>query len=877
MVDGSSRFGLAELKAPVSVGSAFCPSLSATVGLKSVARTRFSLVIRSSRCLFYNRNDFPVALDPGTRLGPYEVIAQIGAGGMGEVYKARDTRLDRTVAIKILPESLAADAEFRRRFDREARTISQLDHPYICAVYDVGEQNGISFLVMSYLDGESLERRLKRGALPVDQALRYAIQIADALEKAHRAGIVHRDLKPGNIMLTTRGAKLLDFGLAKTGAGVGATAGVSILPTTSPNLTAQGTLLGTVQYMAPEQLEGQEADAQTDIFAFGAVLYEMLTGNRAFEGQSQASLIGAILKDDPPPLTTALPTASPILDRIVRTCLAKNPDDRCQNAGDLGRELRWVTELGPSPASSAVEHRPGRERAAWGLASVFGLIALLLLPPAIHDYRTTRPDSLRVVFDLATPRTDDPISFVLSPDGQQLAFVAQGESNVDRLWVRPLGDDTARPLPGTEGASYPFWAPNGREIGFFADHKLKRIDVTGGSTDVIADAPSGRGGAWNQDDVIVFAPQTLGGLFRVHARGGPVAEVTHKVAGQYVGPRWPQFLPDGRHFVFFLGLAPAETRGMYLASLDGGEPRLVLPSESAAAYLPPGYLVLVRQELLVAVPFDGSRGTVRGEATRLAGGIGSDNSLARGAFSVAINGSLAYRAGGASAQRRQLVWVDRAGRVLGTVAPPDDVGAQGNPELSRDERRVALQSSPQKNNLDVWLVDVARGVSSRFTSDHPPNAARCGRQTGGASSLPRIITACTTCLRNQTARRLRSRSSSMRPRSCRCRGLETGITSCIERRGRTDTRNCGLSPWWASKSGFPSCEPTSTRTKARSLRIATGSPTDPPSQDDTKFTSTRSQAAAIGYASPRTAGLKCVGLPMVGSSITSRLTAISWR
>src|SRR5262249_2734692 len=455
---------------------------------------------------------------------------------------------------------------------------------------------------------------------------------------------------------------------------------------------------------------------RTDIFPCGAALYERPRGRKAFEGKSQGSLIGAILKDAPPPLTTALPAAPSMLDRIVQTCLAKDADDRWQSAGDLRRELTWVIEQGPSPASSMVDHRPSRERVAWGIASLLGLIALLLVLPAIRSSRTTRPDSSRVVLDVATPAADDPLSFALSPDGQQLAFVARGPSNSNRLWVRPLGDYTARPLPGTEGASYPFWAPNSREIGFFADRKLKRIDVTGGGTDVVADAPSGRGGAWNQDDVIVFTPIAQTGLFRVNARGGPVARVTDLVAGQRAGPRWPQFLPDGRHVIFFLGVAPKETRGTYLASLEGGAPRRVLPSESAASYLSPGYLLLVRQEVLVAIPFDASRGVVTGEATRLAEGVGTDNSLSRSAFSVATNGRLAYRSGAAT-QRRQLVWVDRTGRVLGTVAPPDNVGAPSGPELSPDERRIALHSSAQQNNNDVWLVDVTRGVSSRLTSD----------------------------------------------------------------------------------------------------------------------------------------------------------------
>ena len=555
-------------------------------------------------------------LGPGTRIGPYEITGSLGAGGMGEVYRARDTRLDRTVAIKVLPEHVAGNPEAKQRFEREARTLAALSHPHICPVYDVGSQEGIDFLVMEHLQGETLEQRLAKGALPLDLALQIAIQVVDALAAAHHAGIVHRDLKPGNIMLTKTGATLLDFGLAKANAP--AVAGtLSMLPTTPPNLTVQGTILGTFQYMAPEQLEGQEADARTDVFAFGAVLYEMVTGKKAFEGQSQASLIAAIMGKEPPPVSTDQPSAPPVLVRAVRKCLEKDPAERWQSATDLCDELRWAAETGPEARSTA-SSSPRRERVAWSLAAVSAVAALALALPALRYSRSAPPDSSPLFLEVSTPATDDPVSF-------------------------------AR------------------------------------------------------------------GLFQVSARGGPATPVTRAIGGQLFGPRWPQFLPDGRRFVFFMSLAPEPIRGVYLGSLDGGEPNRIATAESAGVYISPGMLPLSRQDVLMALPVDADRAVVSGEPVRLAEGIGTDNALGRSALSVSSNGRIAYR-GGVAAQWRQLVWTDRTGRVLGTVGPPDDAGVPGSPELSPDERRVAVHSSASINNVDVWFLDVARGVSSRFTS-----------------------------------------------------------------------------------------------------------------------------------------------------------------
>ena len=632
---------------------------------------------------------------------------------MGEVYKARDTRLDRFVAIKVLPAALAGDPQFRERFDREARVISQLDHPHICALYDVGREQGVDFLVMQYLEGETLADRLKKGALAFDQALTYAVEIASALDSAHRAGITHRDLKPGNVMLTKAGAKLLDFGLAKAKGPVIAGAGLSNLPTTPPNLTAHGTILGTFQYMAPEQIEGQEADARTDIFAFGVVLYEMLTGKKAFTGKTQASLFGAILKDEPTPISTIQPVTPPVLDHVVKRCLAKEPDERWQAAGDVMRELKWVAEAPGMVTAAARGSSPLRSaRLAWFVSTILlvALVAALAVPATLY-LRRGAPESTVTRLDVVTPPTSDAFSFALSPDGRQLAFVANGEKGF-QLWLRPLDQVTAQPLAGTEGASYPFWAPDSRAIGFFADGKLKRIDLAGGAPQVLADAPQGRGGTWNRDGIIVFTPTAFSGLMRVMATGGIPVPVTRLAAGQG-SHRWPQFLPDGRRVLFLMAIGQPQTHGVYVASLDGGEPTRVLTGDTAAVYAPPGYLLRVSQGVLVAQRFDAARATVTGEPIPVAPAVGTDDGTWRSAFSVSSAGVLAHRAAGGA--RRQLVWVDRTGKVLGAIGSPDE-NTLSNPALARGGQRVVVTRNLQ-GNYDVWLMDLGRGVPSRFTFD----------------------------------------------------------------------------------------------------------------------------------------------------------------
>ncbi len=667
-----------------------------------------------------------MSLALGTRLGPYEIEAAIGAGGMGEVYRAKDTRLDRVVAIKVLPAHLAAQPELRQRLEREARAVSSLNHPHICALYDIGHQDGLDFLVMEYLEGETLAERLAKGPLPTEQVVRYGEEIADALDKAHRQGMVHRDLKPGNIMLTKAGAKLLDFGLAKATAVVGpAIPGLSTSPTRSTPITAEGTVVGTFQYMAPEQLEGKEADARSDIFAFGAVLYEMATGRKAFQGKSQASLIASILSSEPPPISTLQPMTPPAFDQLVKTCLAKDPDERWQTAHDVMLQLEWIAEGGSQAGVPApvVARRRSRERIAWAVVAVLGLLAVtfaaaLFLRPA--------PDA-RAIRSFLLPPEKASFSFVgtgggppaVSPDGRRLAFVASTSDGKSLLWVRPLDALSAQPLTGTEGASYPFWSPDSRFLGFFADGKLKKVEASGGPPLTLCDAPQGRGGTWNRDGVIVFTPDVSSPLFRVSAAGGEATPITQLDQSHHeTTHRWPYFLPDGRHFVY-LARGPAsasesEANAIYVASLDSKERKLVLHASSNAAYAP-GYLLFVRETTLMVQPFDAKRLQLTGDAFPIAEQIQFDPPISRGVFSVSENGILAYQTGSAQTGS-QLLWFDRSGKQIGALG--DASALQFSPRISPDRQRVAVELfEPHSRNLDVWVYDVARGMRTRFTFD----------------------------------------------------------------------------------------------------------------------------------------------------------------
>ena len=492
-----------------------------------------------------------MALTSGTKLGPYEIQSPLGAGGMGEVYRARDTRLDRTVAIKILTEGIESTPEVRQRFDREARAVSSLNHPHICALYDVGHQDGIDYLVMEYLEGQTLAARIEKGPLPTPELLRTASQIADALDKAHRRGIVHRDLKPGNVMLTKSGAKLLDFGLAKGGEVLQGDIGSS--PTMSHPLTVKGTIVGTMQYMSPEQLEGKEADARSDIFSFGAMLYEMATGKKAFEAKSHASLIAAILKEDPRPMRELQPLAPPLLESIVKSCLAKDPDERPQSAHDLKLELDWIRDssgITQVPQQPAVGTSSSRNKTA-RIALLSALCAALAVVALAFLFRPKPAPAERLEFFI--PIQQEMTHLALSPDGRMLAFVSPDEaSGANMVSVQRIGSSAMTLLPGTEGASYPFWSPDDAFVAFFADGKLKKVALSGGAPQPLATATSGRGGSWSRTGVIVFSPQAAGWLWKINSDGSGLAPVTNKSfdPSRNVSHRWPVFLPDGENFLF---------------------------------------------------------------------------------------------------------------------------------------------------------------------------------------------------------------------------------------------------------------------------------------------------------------------------------------
>ena len=666
-------------------------------------------------------------LTSGTKLGPYEIQSTLGAGGMGEVYRALDTRLDRTVAIKVLASHLSSSPELKQRMEREARSISSLNHPHICQLYDIGSQGGTDFLVMEFLEGETLAERLRKGAIPLTEIYKIGIAVAEALALAHRQGIVHRDLKPGNIMLTQSGAKLMDFGLAKplnlAASGSASKAppsftAVATLSGPSPlsPLTTAGTIIGTIQYMSPEQIEGKEADARSDIFAFGAVLYEMAIGKRPFEGKSQISLASSILEKDPDPITAMKPETPAAFDHVVTTCLQKNPDDRFLAAHDIKLELQWIAseKASPPPPASVPAHDKQPRRiwiAALLAAIVLGAAAGFLLHPPVAPSPSIRslinpPDktTLNLTGDSAGPP-------VLSPDGGSIAFTASHADGKTMLWVRPVNSLEPRELAGTENAVFPFWAPDSRSLGFFADGKLKTIDVSGDSPQIIADAPFGRGGAWGPGGVILFSPSTQSGLLRVSAAGGTPAEVTKRDTTQHTSHRWPFFLPDGKHFIYLAishDPSKAASNTLYYASLDGGENRALLRSQSNAVYAS-GYLLFARGDQLMAQTFQPSNGTLSGEPQGVAKGVMNDLATWHMDACASNDGLLIFGSGGTGDW--QLLWMDRNTKQISTIA--DKLTNLQIARLSPQGDRIAMQIDTGAN--DIWVLDLARGVRTRLT------------------------------------------------------------------------------------------------------------------------------------------------------------------
>ncbi len=654
---------------------------------------------------------------------------------MGEVYRARDIRLDRTVAIKVLPDRFAEDPVFRERLQREARAISQLTHPSICTLHDMGEQAGALYLVMEFLGGETLADRLARGTadkpvLSLDETLRIARQVAEALSAAHRLGIIHRDLKPGNVMLTKAGAKLLDFGLAKSEPPIVLPSASELTMAQPHALTVQGTILGTLHYMAPEQLQGLEVDARADIFAFGCVLYEMLTGAKPFDGKSPASLIAAILERDPQPMAMSQPSMPRFVDSIVQRCLAKNPEDRWQSAADLASALKFANDAFPIPTATHAGDRPSpgrRLRLDRMVAAV--LAAVTLAAGAFGAWRyvsTNQPSALveSVQFEILPPPegnwSPSPVGssaqLALSPDGRQLAFVAATRRGVSHVWARPLSSSQARPLAGTEGATFPFWSPDSRSVGFFADGKLKKIDIAGGKPQALADAPNGRGGSWSASGEIIFNSSPNGPLSRVSAAGGPVREATTLNPDQQaITHYWPQFLTDGRRFLYYQRSAAPQYQGVYAASLDSPTTTFVLSSDGTAL-ITPGYLLLVRDGMLFAYTFDERTLTTSGDPVRIADNVGYfAGTLGYISASASRVGSVAY--GPAVITSTNLQWRDRVGGST-WVLPP---GSYRSPRLSPDQRTVALTAvDAQQPGPDIWLLELSRGTLSRVTS-HPQN------------------------------------------------------------------------------------------------------------------------------------------------------------
>ena len=656
-------------------------------------------------------------MNPGTQLGPYRVESLIGAGGMGEVYLATDTRLDRSVAIKVLSKELSGDASLRDRFEREAKTISSLNHPNICALYDLGHHEGSEFLVMEYLQGDTLADRIQRGALPPDQVTRIGGEIANALDRAHKQGIVHRDLKPGNIMLTKSGVKLLDFGLAKLLATSGSNSSVTLGMTTATSLatqqkplTQEGTILGTFQYMSPEQLEGKDTDARSDIFALGAILYEMATGHRAFDGTSRASVIAAILDREPTPMSVIQPLTPFSLERVVRACLAKDPDERLQTAHDVGLELKWIGES--SSISQPMAQRRRKRAAPWIVAGVFAAAAIAGGALYLRErQRPAAPFSFSVV---PPPGTHFLRGHAVSPDGTMIAFPAQGDDGSVDLWVRHIDDPTPRKLAKTNNSTDPvmFWSPDSKWIAYeIVPAKLMRVRAEGGEPEPVASTLIQSGAAWGGGDTILLTPQFGMGLSRVSATGGdvtPVSKLDPSRRESFHGT--PKFLPDGKRYLYAVHTVSEKRNEIYAASLEGGKPQFVIAADALIGYAKP-YLLFVRDGAAYAQRFDPSTFKLEGAARRVVDSIVFSEPEVVAFGSVSDNGLLVYTM--AQPATVTLNLYDRSGALLQTLWKDAEVKAA---ELSRDGKTVVIaKADVAKGASDITVVDLARGIPTRIT------------------------------------------------------------------------------------------------------------------------------------------------------------------
>jgi Tol biopolymer transport system component len=660
-----------------------------------------------------------MSLPIGARLGPYEITDALGAGGMGEVYRARDTRLGRSVAIKVLPQGIVGASDRRTRFEREARVIASFNHPHICTLHDIGRERppnaseDIQFLVMELIEGETLAARLSRGRLNISEILSYAIQIADALDRAHREGIVHRDLKPANIMLTRSGLrdgtpllKLLDFGLARLRSDA-VTSGDG--QTRSMSLSAPGLIIGTLQYMAPEQLEGKLLDARADVFAFGAILYEMAAGRRPFEADSEARMIAAILQSDPPPLPSTVPAS---FARIVQICLEKDPANRWSSAHDVLLALRGIqTDVTGSSQDGRSAPRY-REAAAWGIAALATIVALGL---AIRG----RTPSARAPVDLLSIVPAAGTTLVpgegpqISPDGRHVAFVASDATGRNLLYLRARDTADARTLPGTDEATHPFWSPDSRSLGFFARGALRTISIGGGPPRAIASASVSRGGTWSRDNKILFLPWPGSPTLMVSSSGGPATQIAGTL--EPTERRWfPSFLPDGRHYLFVRWATTQQSRdpAVYVGSIDSTEIKELVKSKSSAVYAEPGYLIFTQEGSLMAQAFDAERIQFKGDPVRIADNVGYNPISYQGFFSASNNGALAYVSGDPG---WDLIWFDMSGRRLGNVGGP---GRYSSMCLSHDGRRVVYDMADDTGNVDLWQLDLGGGSPRRLTF-HP--------------------------------------------------------------------------------------------------------------------------------------------------------------
>jgi serine/threonine protein kinase len=667
----------------------------------------------------------------GTKVLHYEILEKLGEGGMGVVYKARDTKLDRFVALKFLPAHLNASEQDKARFVQEAKAAAALNHPNVCSVIDISEHEGTMFIVMEYVDGQTL--REKKSSLGFKQSIETGIQIAEGLAAAHEKGIVHRDIKPDNIMIRKDGiAQIMDFGLAKLRAG-----GSKI-----NRLTKEGSTVGTAGYMSPEQVQGLDVDHRSDIFSLGVVLYELFTGQLPFRGVHETALAYEIVNVDPQPMASLKPDIDPNLDAIVLDCLDKEPRERTQSAAQVAIDLKRyrressrqrasrVTAARPVYSASSVKvpdesavqqrstavtpHPSGTARLPWIVAAICFAIACVL--GVLYFMRTPAAEPNPVRFSLFPPEKgsfegDAP---VVSPDGRRIVFVARDSTGNSMIWMRNLATLQSTPMAGTENGTYPFWSPDSRFLAFFRDGKMKKIEVNGGPALSVTDAADGRGGSWGSSGVIIFSPNYASGIFQVSEAGGkPTALTTLDTARREESHRWPHFLPDGRRFVYLNRSTDDEKTGVYLGSLDSPERSLLLPAKSNAVYVAPGFLLFVRERSLMAQGFDPEKGELRGDAFPITDATGLDAARGIGSFSASDNGVIAFGGGGGSTGDRQLVWYDRSGKRL------EKAGSVGNVydlALSPDEKRVVFRRLDQQTrNQDLWILDLLRGTESRFT------------------------------------------------------------------------------------------------------------------------------------------------------------------